>query len=169
MRAQNPKPLDPPAAMNQTAVDEAKVGQLPEKLGVLVVDDDHLVRIMVQLGLERNGFDVRSASNGWEAIELYRMHRESIAVVLLDVCMTGLDGPQTLQGLRKVNPEVRACFMSGNWGSYEPDQLRQRGAAHVIAKPFMLDQLANILRLAAQGLPTDLPPDNRTRSEQNPG
>lgn len=77
-------------------------------------------------------------------------------MVLLDVRMPGLDGLETLDALRKRDPEVRACFMSGDTGSYEPDELVQRGAAHVIAKPFLLNDLANILRLVAHGVPADL-------------
>jgi CheY-like chemotaxis protein len=124
-----------------------------------VVDDEHLVRIMVQLGLERNGFDVWLASDGREAIRLYRKHRGRIAVVLLDVCMPGLDGPRTLDALRELNPEVPACFMSGNTGAYDPEELRRRGAASVIAKPFRLDQLASVLWLLVRGEPADrLPP-----------
>jgi CheY-like chemotaxis protein len=111
---------------------------------------------MVKLGLERSGFDVWSASNGREAIRLYRTHRDSIAVVLLDVRMPGLDGPATLDALRELNPDVLACFMSGDPGAYEPEGLRQRGAAHVFAKPFHLDELAKALRLLAHGVPADL-------------
>jgi CheY-like chemotaxis protein len=121
-----------------------------------VVDDDHLVRIMVQLGLERNGFEVWLAPNGCDAIELYREQREHIAVVLLDVRLPGLDGPATLDALRKLNPEVPACFMSGETGDHEPEELIRRGAAYVIAKPFLLNDLANILRLLAHGAPVDL-------------
>jgi CheY-like chemotaxis protein len=124
-----------------------------------VVDDEHLVRIMVQLGLERNGFDVWLASDGREAINLYRKYRGRIAVVLLDVRMPGLDGPQTLDALRELNPEVPACFMSGNTGAYDPEELRRRGAASFIAKPFRLEQLAHVLRLLVRAEPADrLPP-----------
>jgi len=120
-----------------------------------VVDDDHMVRIMVQLGLERNGFDVWLAPNSREAIDLYRAHREHIAVVLLDARMPGLDGPQTLDALRELNPEVLACFMSGDTGACKPEELRHHGAAY-IAKPFFLNNLANTLRQLAHGVPTDL-------------
>lgn len=134
------------------------VRQPSSKPGVLVVDDDHLVRIMLQLGLERNGFDVWLATNGREAIDLYRAHREEIAVVLLDVRMPGLDGPATLDAMRRLNPEVRACFMSGDTGDYEPNDLLQRGGARVVAKPFLLDELANILRLLVLRVPAELLP-----------
>jgi len=158
MQRQPRKVVVPPEKKSQALVAYPTVRQFHNKPGVLVVDDEHLVRIMVQLGLERNGYDVWLASDGREAIDLYRKHRENIAVVLLDLRMPGLDGPQTLDALRELNPEVVACFMSGAGGAYQPEELRQHGAAYVIAKPFLLDDLANILRLLANGVPADLLP-----------
>src|SRR5271165_5426811 len=108
------------ALLTQSRESEPTVRQRCEKPGVLVVDDEHMVRIMVQMGLEENGFDVWLAANGREAIDLYRTHREHIAVVLLEACMPGLDGPQTLNALRELNPDVLACFMSADRGAYKP-------------------------------------------------
>ena len=123
-----------------------------ERPGVLVVDDEHLVRLMVQLALERSGFNVWPAVNGRQALQLYRIYRERIAVVLLDVRMPGMDGPATLEALRNLNPDVVACFMSGYTGIYPAEDLIQRGAVRVIAKPFRLDELVAALRpLAQQG------------------
>ena len=138
-----------------TADGEPAARDPSERPGVLVVDDDRLVRIIVQLGLERDGFDVWLASSGLEAIDLYQKHQSRIAVVLLDVRMPGLDGPQTLDALRKLNPAARACFMSGDLGDYGPEELRRRGAASLVAKPFRLDQLANLLWLLVRGEPAD--------------
>jgi two-component system, OmpR family, response regulator len=168
MRPLNRKPIDPLAEGSPAAEGERTARPLREKPGVLVVDDEHLVRVMVQLGLERNGFDVWLAPDGREAIRLYRKHRDRIAVVLLDVRMPGLDGPQTLDALRELNPKVPACFMSGNTGAYEPEELRQRGAAYVIAKPFRLDQLANVLWLLVHGMPADLLPPGGGMPGVNP-
>jgi CheY-like chemotaxis protein len=165
MRPRERKPIDPPDDRSQAAESESGARQPGEKPGVLVVDDDHMVRLMVQMGLERDGFDVWLASNGRAAIDLYRKHRDTIDVVLLDVRMPGLDGPATLDALRQINPEVRACFMSGNMGDYEPEELRRRGAASVIAKPFKLEGLANVLRLVARGSPTGLSRAGKTGHE----
>jgi DNA-binding response OmpR family regulator len=141
---------------------DAPTGRQPcEKPVVLVVDDEHMVRIMVQMGLEQNGFDVRLARNGREAIDLYRRHAESIAVVLLDVSMPGLDGLETLTVLRELNPDVVACFMSSESGVWHPENLLQRGAAYVIPKPFRLDDLASILRLLAHRVSADPRPSGR--------
>lgn len=138
---------DLPDRKSHTGVAKPTVRQSCEKPGVLVVDEDHLVRIMVQLSLERNGFDVWLARNGREAIELYRWHTEEIAVVLLDVHTPDLDGLRTLGFLRELNSEVQACFMSCDTRTYE--QLLQRDATPIISKPFLLDDLTNILRLIA--------------------
>ena len=120
--------------------------QFRERPGVLVVDDEPPLRAMLQLSLERDGFDVYLASDGRDAIELYEKHRDNIAVVLLDVRMPGLDGLQTLDALLKLNPKVQVCLMTGGTGADELETLRQRGAAYAIAKPFRLDQLANVMR-----------------------
>ena len=152
---------DPPEETSQTAEVEPAVRQTSEKPGVLVVDDEHMVRIMVQLGLERNGFDVLLARSGPEAIDIYRGHAEEIAVVLLDVCMPGLDGLETLEVLRELNPDVVACFMSSESGVCHPERLLQSGAAHVIPKPFRPDELASIVRLLAHRLSADLRPSGR--------
>jgi len=169
MQRQHRKLMDPPEKKSQASVAYPTVRQFRNKPGVLVVDDEHLVRIMVQLGLERNGFDVWLASNGREAIDLYREHRENIAVVLLDLHMPGLDGSQTLDELRELNPKVLACFMSDDTGAYQPEELRHHGAASIIAKPFFLDDLADILRLLAHGVPADLVPSDGVCTGVNPG
>jgi CheY-like chemotaxis protein len=156
MRLQRREFIDLLAERSQAAEGQPRVRQLRAKPGVLVADDDHLVRVMVQLGLERSGFEVWLASNGREAIGLYQKHRDSVDVVLLDVHMAGLDGPQTLDVLRQLNPQIPVCFMSCNSDPYQPEELRQRGAAYVLAKPFRLNQLADILRCLANGGPTEL-------------
>jgi CheY-like chemotaxis protein len=117
---------------------------------LLVVDDDPGVLTMLDTGLRLHGFDVTTAGGGRAAVELFRRHAAAIALVLLDVRMPDLDGPRTLAALREVDPHVRCCFMSGDRGSYSPEQLLAMGAARVLDKPFAgLDQLAGTLREVA--------------------
>jgi two-component system cell cycle sensor histidine kinase/response regulator CckA len=113
--------------------------------GVLVADDDPEVRDAVHDGLRRQGFAVWLAADGQEALDLYRSHCETIDVALLDVCMPGLDGPQTLAALQEITPQVRCCFMSGYLGSYTAERLRDLGAVTVFAKPFHLAEVAHVL------------------------
>jgi DNA-binding NtrC family response regulator len=155
MRPEHDQLTQPPQENSQAALVAPSAQQFRERCGVLVVDDDHLVRILVQVGLERNGFDVWLACNGREALRLYRKHRDRIGVVLLEVRLPGLDGPRIQAALRALNPQVPVCFMSGTTDAHELEELRQRGAASVIAKPFYVDQLVSLLRPLVPGVPAE--------------
>jgi DNA-binding NtrC family response regulator len=136
---------------------EARPSQ--KKIGVLVADADHLVRVLLQLGLERHGFEVWSAPNGKDAIEFYREHGPRIAVVLLEVHLPDPNEIATLTALRQLNSELRACFMSGDVAVGEVPALLGCGALSVIAKPFLLDDLVNILRRTACGELPEIHPE----------
>lgn len=134
----------------------AEQAQFPEQPGLLVVDDDQQVLGMLHMTLAQNGFRVWLAASGCEAIDLYRAHQERIVLALLDVCMPGLDGPQTLAALRELNPGVMACFMSGEPGKYQPEELIGHGAVRLIHKPFHLKQLVKTLQMLSGGVNADL-------------
>jgi CheY-like chemotaxis protein len=113
---------------------------------VLLVEDEPAVLRMLDFALRSHAFTVRRAARGEAAVEVYQRHRETIAVVLLDVQMPEMDGPQTLAALRAVDPEVRCVFMSGHTGRYTDEELRALGVAHVLQKPFSsLDQVIRVL------------------------
>jgi CheY-like chemotaxis protein len=61
-----------------------------------VVEDEAAVLEMMEVALRHYGFDVKLAASGQEAIDLYQRHHQTIALVLLDVQMPDLDGPDTL-------------------------------------------------------------------------
>ena len=113
--------------------------------GILVVDDDAAVRFLLDVGLQQYGFAVWQAADGQEALEVYQQEHAEIDLVLLDIRMPRLDGPQTLAALLRLNPQIRCCFMTGHAGSYSHDQLLRLGAALIISKPFQLAELAEIL------------------------
>jgi CheY-like chemotaxis protein len=125
----------------------------PRAFGLLVVDDEECVRGVLDLAMKQRGFAVWLASSGKEAISLYRSHGRAIDVVLMDVLMPGLDGPQTLAALQQMNAQVRCCFMSGDLGIYAEWQLDNLGAIGVIRKPFRLDGITALLwELASHAL-----------------
>lgn len=114
---------------------------------VLVVDDEPAIAQMLAFVLERQGYCVRTATSGPEAVELYQRQHADIDLVLLDVQMPELDGPQTAERLRRINPEVRFCFMTGNIGRYSHSELVDRlGAERVFDKPFSPGRIACEMR-----------------------
>jgi len=116
---------------------------------VLVADDEPAILRMLEVGLALDGFTVWAAASGQEALDLFRQHASDIQVVLLDVQMPGLDGPQTLLALRSLRPELPCCFMSGGTGAYSEQDLLDAGAARVFAKPFSLAEVLEFLRQVA--------------------
>ena len=150
-----PKPL-PNGSREEAPAGNAGADQpipLPEapqtasrRPGILVVDDDTDVRALLQAVLDQQGFVVWAAASGRQALELYQEWRSAIDLVLLDVCMAGLDGPQTLVGLRRLNPALCCCFMTGDAGRYTLDDLMAQGVRHVFQKPFRPFEVAQILR-----------------------
>jgi CheY-like chemotaxis protein len=133
------------ASSEKSAVEKEAPLTSPRKPGILVVDDDDSVRMFLDVGLRQHGFAVWQAAGGQEAIQVYEQDRSAIDVVLLDIRMPGLDGPQTLIALRGLNPQLRCCFMTGQAGNYRQDELLALGAMRVFAKPFQLTEVAHTL------------------------
>lgn len=146
------KPMELSTLRSLLMLEQKRLEKRPETLcttqqqGIMVVDDEECVRSVLNIALRLQGFAVRLAASGAEALDLYRSHRETIDLILLDVRMPGLDGPQTLGALKELNPEIRCCFMSGDCGSYTAEELRSLGAASVFPKPFRLDDMVYVLR-----------------------
>jgi CheY-like chemotaxis protein len=123
--------------------------------GVLIVDDQVWVRDVLALGLRNQGFSVWTAPGGKEGAAVYREYAREIDVVLVDVRMPDMDGPQTLEALRRINSDVRCCFMSGDLGDYSGQNLLDFGALAVLEKPFDLKVVAAVLvGLVMQNAPT---------------
>lgn len=102
---------------------------------ILLVEDESAVSDVVAFLLRHAGFAVRQVSSGRKAVEVYTRHRATIRLVLMDVRMRDMDGPQTLAALQAVDPMVRVVFMSGHTGEYTAEDLLSRGALRVLSKP----------------------------------
>lgn len=113
--------------------------------GVLVVDDDEMVRTFLGIHFREQGRSVWSASDGEEAIEIYQHHGSEIDVVLLDVRMPDMDGPQTHLRLRAINPSIACYFMSGDWYPYTEVELLEMGALGLVTKPLIGKLLAGVV------------------------
>jgi len=122
--------------------------------GLLVADDEPVVRSVIEVLLQARGFRVWSAGSGREAVQIYRERCSDIDLVLIDVSMPEWDGPTTLAGLRALDPAVRCCFMTG--GNATEALLEQR-AIWVFHKPFSVAQVSRILLALAAGTDTRLP------------
>ena len=99
-----------PAQPDATSLAAATSPELPPTGSgelILVIDDEANVLSVSRRSLESAGFKVITAETGETALELYAKYRATIAVVITDSMMPGMDGPAVVQALRKFNPAVK--------------------------------------------------------------
>jgi two-component system cell cycle sensor histidine kinase/response regulator CckA len=105
---------------------------------ILLVDDEETVRAVARDMLRSLSYEVLSAANGQEAIELYEAERERIRLVILDIVLPGLGGGDIFRRLKAIDPQVKVLVCSGYSIQGEADALLREGAAGFIQKPFSL-------------------------------
>ncbi len=111
---------------------------------VLLVDDEETVRGIGGEMLRELGFQVLTASDGRDALEIFR-GRDDISFVILDLTMPHMDGEQCFRELRRLKPEVKVIMTSG-YNEYEVTQkFVGKGLAGFIQKPYRLAVLRDVL------------------------
>ncbi|NOZ20635.1 MAG: sigma-54-dependent Fis family transcriptional regulator [Planctomycetes bacterium] len=113
---------------------------------VLVVDDEPNVAQAIQIGLERMGYSVGTASTGQEAIEV--CDSEPVDVMLLDVRMTPLDGIEVLGRVKKSHPEILVIMITAHADVKAAVKAIKLGAFDYILKPSSADELSENIRRA---------------------
>ena len=105
---------------------------------ILLVDDDATIVELVANILRTAGYEVVSASNGEQALNIAQNDRR-IGLVLSDIVMPGMSGIQLCENLREVRPEVKCILMSG----YSMGLAVSDWNAHFLMKPFFPQDLLN--------------------------
>jgi len=112
---------------------------------IMLVDDEPTVRAVGKRMLERLGFDVVTAADGEEAVDLFRSRPDDIACVLMDLTMPHLDGREALAELQYMRSDVKVIISSG-YGESSLSDLHNRGVAGLLCKPYQFQELANIIK-----------------------
>jgi len=119
-----------------------------EKLKVLVVDDEESVRRILCENLAECGFDVVSAKDGQEALQMIDGGQRP-NVVITDIIMPRKEGLEVIIELRKRHPAVRVIAISGGGRTKSADFLhlaRKLGADAILAKPLDIEVLEKTVR-----------------------
>jgi signal transduction histidine kinase/CheY-like chemotaxis protein len=108
---------------------------------LLLVDDDEAFLDTVGELLTFEGFDVLSACFGEQALQIFEAERERIKLVLLDMIMPGMDGPEIFRALQSLNPDVPVALCSGFSVEGDASALLDQGAIAYLQKPFAAAEL----------------------------
>ncbi|MGD9733352.1 MAG: PAS domain S-box protein [Desulfamplus sp.] len=119
--------------------------QQKESSTVLLVEDHEMVRNMTTVMLKRIGFEVISAVNGVEAVELFRKHKESVSCLITDLSMPELDGWGTLAEIRKIKPDIPAILASGYDEGFAMSRDNSEKPQAFLHKPYTMKDLKGAL------------------------
>jgi CheY-like chemotaxis protein len=118
---------------------------------VVVADDEPLMRELVKALLDAEGFDVIEAEDGQAAIDACRDLGDDLDLLIADVSMPGITGPDAVEEIRNTRPTLPVLFLSGHdpdsaGGLPEPD-----ASTDVVRKPFESDQLIQAVTRLLRG------------------
>jgi len=106
---------------------------------ILVVDDEPSIIQTLDGILSDEGFDVLTASNGYEALKI--IDAESPDLILLDIWMPGIDGIETLKEIKKDNPFIQVIMITGHGTIETAVKATKLGAFDFIEKPLSIDKI----------------------------
>ncbi len=117
---------------------------------VLIVDDEPGVRASLAVILEEEGIGFYEAPSGARAVEIFQETRPS--VVLLDLVMPGMDGMETMERLREIDPEIPIIIITGHGDVPTAVDAIKRGAYEFLQKPINIEEFKITLKRAIEKL-----------------
>jgi len=116
--------------------------QADKPFTILIVEDGDSVRATVVAIVKNYGYQVLEAESGATALKLAASHPEPIDLVLSDVQMPNMTGPEMVEKLKSIRPDIRVLYMSGHAESLVSGKALQKSSYAYIQKPFSPDDLA---------------------------
>lgn len=113
---------------------------------ILIAEDEEVIREMAQLGLESKGYKVLSAPDGARALSTYREHQEEIDLVVADMVMPQISGPELFARIKEINPGVRVIVSSGYSHDQEGERMLRHGCLGYLQKPYHIESLNQLVR-----------------------
>lgn len=107
----------------------------------LLADDEQIIRTLGESVLQNLGYSVITASNGAEAVKIYRKRGNEIALVILDQVMPVMGGIEAYRVLKEINPDVKTILSSG-YAMDDIQSLKDSGISGFLNKPFSMNDIA---------------------------
>jgi CheY-like chemotaxis protein len=113
---------------------------------ILLVEDEEMLRELLSSLFEEHGYKVLVAKDGAEGVEVYRNHKESVALVLSDMGLPKLGGWEMFQQMMEINPKVKAILASGYFDPNLKMTMMKAGAKDFIQKPYVSEMVLKRVR-----------------------
>ena len=119
----------------------------PDKLRILVLDDEPIVCKRLKPALEKLGYEVDAFTQSPEAMR--QIQRISYDIIITDLKMKEIDGMQFLSEAKKLHPDTEVIVITGFATMETAKQSLQKGVFDFIAKPFKLSEIQEVVNRAA--------------------
>jgi CheY-like chemotaxis protein len=119
---------------------------MDKKKTILVVEDEELLRDLLTIVLEENGYEVLAARDGVEAYETYVANQDKILLVLSDLGLPRLGGWEAFSKMKEVNPEIKAILASGYFDPELKEKIIASGAKNFVQKPYNPPQILEMIQ-----------------------
>jgi PAS domain S-box-containing protein len=116
------------------------------KTQILVVDDEMIIRDLLNDVLVDQNYNIILAKDGLEGFELYKKNQNSIDLVILDIIMPGMSGKEVFEKIREINPAAKIIITSGYSKQQVTESLMHSGANGFLPKPFNIDKLLGLIK-----------------------
>jgi DNA-binding NtrC family response regulator len=126
---------------------------LPEKLKILIIDDEPIVGKRLVPALTKTGYEVEFFESGVAGLK--RIEEERFDIVVTDVRMDEVDGMEVLGRVREQSPHSKVIIITGYATIEVAREAMTKGAFDFIAKPFKPDDLRDIIQRAAEALESE--------------
>ena len=113
---------------------------------ILIAEDEHLMLRLLEKFFTRHGYRVLSASDGEQAVEIYRHYKTRIAAVLLDVRLPKLAGDEVFRRMKEENPAVKVVMASGFLEPQIKTEMNLTGVNRFVNKPYELDDVLQVVQ-----------------------
>jgi PAS domain S-box-containing protein len=135
-------------ASEKEAVNEEEVNEeLFRGIETLLLVDDEDMIVDVGCGIiEKLGYKSLTAKSGEEAIGIYKKNHDKIDMVIIDMIMPDMDGGETYDKLKEINPDVKVLLSSGYSINGQATEILERGCNGFIQKPFNMADLSKKIR-----------------------
>ena len=148
-------PATTAAALGSRVEAGAVAGRVSFAARILVMDDEEMVRNVVERMLIASGCQVQTAKDGWEAVDLYRQawqNGDAFDGVILDLTIPGgMGGKETMQQILALDPDAKGIVASGYTDDHLLSEYANYGFRGIVAKPFSIAQLRQVLSRVLDG------------------
>ncbi len=112
---------------------------------MLIIDDEEMIRELTKDILEMQGYNIITATNGFEGIETFEQQHANVDAVVLDMSMPMLSGYETFLKLREIDSSVPIVLSTGNSDSDDAQNLISQGVEGIAQKPYRMDEFISLI------------------------